>query len=188
MIQMPRRSVTRFFIPLIDVLLLLFCIFLLMPKFAAEDLEKKAESAVDLAETVAALERELQLRNQELATYEDLRPMLAELEKMREELERLKRERKLIVQRTNHQLIDVDGKTGEIYYYDAAKPKDPKLKIESEEAAHALIDRHRREAKDQEVYYYFVYPRPESGYPTLAQERRYKAWFANVAHSLKEMP
>ena len=31
MIQLPRRSVTRFFIPLIDVLILLFCIFLLMP-------------------------------------------------------------------------------------------------------------------------------------------------------------
>ena len=31
MIQMPRRSVTRFFIPLIDVLTVLFGIFLLMP-------------------------------------------------------------------------------------------------------------------------------------------------------------
>ena len=31
MIRLPRRSVTRFFIPLIDVLILLFCIFLLMP-------------------------------------------------------------------------------------------------------------------------------------------------------------
>ena len=31
MIHMPHRSVTRFFVPLIDVLLLLFCIFLLMP-------------------------------------------------------------------------------------------------------------------------------------------------------------
>ena len=31
MIQLPKRSVTRFFIPLIDVLTLLFCIFLLMP-------------------------------------------------------------------------------------------------------------------------------------------------------------
>ena len=31
MIQPPHRSVTRFFIPLIDVLTLLFCIFLLMP-------------------------------------------------------------------------------------------------------------------------------------------------------------
>ena len=33
MIQMPRRSVTRFFIPLIDVMILLFCIFLLLPVF-----------------------------------------------------------------------------------------------------------------------------------------------------------
>ena len=31
MITLPRRSVTRFFIPMIDVLTLLFCIFLLMP-------------------------------------------------------------------------------------------------------------------------------------------------------------
>ena len=31
MIQMPTRSVTRFFIPMIDVLTLLFCIYLMMP-------------------------------------------------------------------------------------------------------------------------------------------------------------
>ena len=31
MIRLPRRSVTRFFIPMIDVLTLLFCMFLLMP-------------------------------------------------------------------------------------------------------------------------------------------------------------
>ena len=31
MIRPPQRSITRFFIPLIDVLILLFCIFLLMP-------------------------------------------------------------------------------------------------------------------------------------------------------------
>ena len=35
MITPPRRSVTRFFIPLIDVLILLFCIFLLMPFVSA---------------------------------------------------------------------------------------------------------------------------------------------------------
>ena len=31
MIVLPRRSVTRFFIPMIDVLILLFCAFLLVP-------------------------------------------------------------------------------------------------------------------------------------------------------------
>ena len=33
MIHLPRRSVTRFFIPMIDVLTLLFCVFLLLPVF-----------------------------------------------------------------------------------------------------------------------------------------------------------
>jgi len=36
MIERPKRSVTRFFVPLIDVLILLFCIFLLMPFVATE--------------------------------------------------------------------------------------------------------------------------------------------------------
>ena len=31
MIEMPHRSITRFFVPMIDVLTLLFCIYLLMP-------------------------------------------------------------------------------------------------------------------------------------------------------------
>jgi hypothetical protein len=37
MIRPPRRSVTRFFIPLIDVLILLFCVFLLMPFVGTPD-------------------------------------------------------------------------------------------------------------------------------------------------------
>ena len=45
MIVMPRRSVTRFFIPLIDVLLLLFVVFLLMPIANLEELEQQRQSA-----------------------------------------------------------------------------------------------------------------------------------------------
>lgn len=50
MIQMPTRSITRFFIPMIDVLTLLFCIFLLMPmvsesKESAERLDKSKDDA-----------------------------------------------------------------------------------------------------------------------------------------------
>src|SRR5690349_9265321 len=61
MIQMPRRSVTRFFIPLIDVLTLLFCIFLLMPMVrpaegvsAAHDQERLRQ----LEEEVARLRKQ----------------------------------------------------------------------------------------------------------------------------------
>ena len=52
MIQLPQRSVTRFFIPLIDVLTLLFCIFLVMP------LAQNSDQA--LAEQLTAKEAELE--------------------------------------------------------------------------------------------------------------------------------
>src|SRR5437764_13258735 len=54
MIQLPHRSVTRFFIPLIDVLTLLFCIFLVMP------LARSPEAGESDAER---RQREDQLRN-----------------------------------------------------------------------------------------------------------------------------
>ena len=44
MIERPKRSVTRFFVPLIDVLILLFCIFLLMP-FVASSPKNRSISA-----------------------------------------------------------------------------------------------------------------------------------------------
>ncbi|MCI0639347.1 MAG: hypothetical protein L0Y72_27165 [Gemmataceae bacterium] len=187
MIQMPRRSVTRFFIPLIDVLLLLFCIFLLMPIVNEEELKSKNESAAELSDSVSSLERMLQARTQELTRLEDLRPALDELERLREEVARLKKDRKDVVQRTYFQILDVDPK-GNLYYIDPLRPDAPKLLIANEESAQTLIERHQRAAAGQEVYYYFLYPRPETGFPTLAQERQFKTWFAAVAHSLKERP
>ena len=44
MVQMPHRSVTRFFIPMIDVLILLFSIYLLMPLASKSDAESVPES------------------------------------------------------------------------------------------------------------------------------------------------
>ncbi|MFZ9824232.1 MAG: hypothetical protein ACO3E9_10525, partial [Gemmataceae bacterium] len=37
MIVLPRRSITRFFVPLIDVLVLFFCVFLFMPMVTQGD-------------------------------------------------------------------------------------------------------------------------------------------------------
>src|SRR2546421_228343 len=50
----PRRSVTRFFIPMIDVLTLLFCIFLLMPfvKSAGEEGADGGPAAAPPAEVI----------------------------------------------------------------------------------------------------------------------------------------
>ncbi len=189
MIVMPRRSVTRFFIPLIDVLLLLFVIFLLMPIVNLEEFEKKRQTASDLSESVDSLERELQRRTQEVQKLEDARATADELEKLRAELEKLRQAaQQPLHKRTAIYIIDIDGKSGEISYYDANQPQQPLVKLTDEKAVAKLIERHQRDAGSRELYYLFLYPRPETAFPKRGQERNYQAWFAKVAHSLKEAP
>ncbi len=186
MIEMPKRSVTRFFIPLIDVLLLLFVIFLLMPFSNLEELEERRQSASDLTESVDSLERELQRRSAELVKLEEARVGAEELDKLRVEVDRLRTAvRESLQQRAAFHIIDIDGKTGDILYYDQTRDGDPYLKIADEKAAHSLIDRHREEAKGKELYYFFLPARTVIGFPTSAQAERYQSWFASVAHSLK---
>jgi hypothetical protein len=185
MIAMPRRSVTRFFIPLIDVLLLLFCVFLLLPMVNEDELDKKTQSASDLTEVAAALERELERRNQEFAKFEQLRPQLTEIESLRDEVQRLRSERKDSAERIVFKVLDIDRDDGTLWYFDPVFPEKDKLKITDEKIAHKLIDEHKRAAKGQELYYYFLYPRQESGFPTRQQTQEYGNWFIHVPNSLK---
>src|SRR5215831_18982554 len=104
MIKLPRRSVTRFFIPLIDVLLLLFCIFLLMPlvkggnENAADDAEiARPDRLRQLQEEVNRLRRELR------ETPHDLR---AELEKLRQE------KIQVLQERLDIHVLEIDAATG----------------------------------------------------------------------------
>ncbi len=183
MIAMPRRSVTRFFIPLIDVLLLLFCVFLLMPIMNEEELDKKAQSTADLTETVQALEQEIDRRNQDLSKYDDVRAQLAELDRLREEVERLRKERKETAERMVLKILDIDKDDGSLYYHDPLGPEKDRLKIADAKTAHELIERHKREAKGRELYYYFLYPRGDSGFPTRQQAREYGIWFMQAPNS-----
>jgi DNA-directed RNA polymerase subunit F len=187
MIHMPHRSVTRFFIPLIDVLLLLFGIFLLMPIASETEFKDQLDEATgEQKESVAALQYELQRRTEELQRFEQLRPALAEVEKLKEEIKRLESvTHKGLQERVDVQIIDIDPKTGELSYYDPGR-SDPRVSLPDKESVRQLIARQRPAAHGRELYYYFLFPRPETGYPTLGQKRRYQSWFASVPHSLKE--
>lgn len=186
MIEMPRRSVTRFFIPLIDVLILLFGVFLLLPMAAETEHEERFEAATDQAESAEVLERELRRRTLELQKYEELRPALDKVEQMQAELDALRaRGKESLQQRVEFKVIDVDPKTGAIVYQDPAHPDRPPVSIGDEPTARGLIERHRREAPGRDLYYYFLYPRPETGYPLASQEFEYRRWFAAVPNSLK---
>src|SRR3954463_9996185 len=76
MIERPKRAVTRFFVPLIDVLILLFCIFLLMP-FVATSPRTEAEPKA-----------KAKAPEPDLPT--DVKELRSELARVRREVERLK--------------------------------------------------------------------------------------------------
>ena len=83
MIQLPKRSVTRFFIPLIDVLTLLFCIFLLMPM-----VKSASEAAAGSPEpSIAPMNAE---ERQELEQLRQEKKAWTEWNRLREELKLLK--------------------------------------------------------------------------------------------------
>ena len=172
MITLPRRSVTRFFIPLIDVLILLFCIFMLMPVV-------KRTGEGDGPETTPGFPGAKPTH----ADGESKAETAARLDRERQELERLRQEKiDTLQQRLAIQVLEIDGGTGRLYYHDPDR-----VEIASQADALALIDRHKRASGSRELYYLFLFPRqvkgrPLSGYPEEGQVRQYDRWFQGVAH------
>lgn len=163
MIQLPQRSVTRFFIPLIDVLTLLFCIFLVLPLAQkASDASADAEGAQD---PVPPAEEEVQR----------LRQSALEL---RDEIEQLKRAKGNALQkRLAVRVLEIDGETGKLSYRDPER-----IPIPNDAAARSLMDRDRQKIGQKELYYLILYPRdPASLYPSVGQRADYDRWFEGVA-------
>jgi len=169
MIHMPKRSVTRFFIPLIDVLTLLFCIFLLMPlvKATPETAEDNSPGSADgrserpIEETTKAIE--------------------ALRKKLETELEQLREAKKDVLQeRVAVRVLEIDPKTGQLVYYTPER-----VEIRNEADAHDLIRRDRRAIGEgkRELYYEILYPRePGNPFPLKEQKQLYNEWFKDVAH------
>jgi hypothetical protein len=166
-IRPPRRSVTRFFIPLIDVLILLFCIFLLMPFVStpapADDEKPEARPA-----PAAELPTDVQ----------ELQKQLAAAARERDEavrrLDRYQRERgeRLVVR-----VLEIDPETGKLYYYAPGRQE-----VASQAQAEQLIAFQKRVAGEKDVYFLILYPRKASPHPVQADLDRYRAWFKDVPH------
>ncbi len=170
MIRLPQRSVTRFFIPLIDVLTLLFCIFLLLPVVQSPgDEPDPARQARE--ERLRQLEQEV----------ESLKARGSDLSKEKQQqLDELRKQTgKALQERVALRVLEIDPQTGQLYYRDPER-----VEIASQADARALIDRDRRERAigRRELYYVILYPRdPASPYPTRGQREKYDRWFAGVA-------
>jgi hypothetical protein len=172
MIQLPRRSVTRFFIPLIDVLTLLFCIFLLMPLVKNISKASGSETAEANPERIRRLQEEIErLRNQGLALPEDFQ----------KELERLRKEsRQNLQDRLAMRVLEIDANTGGLYYLDPDR-----IDITTEAKARELIERDHEGQKDgkRELFYLILYPREQASvFPRVEQRQTFDSWFKDVAH------
>lgn len=169
MIQLPRRSVTRFFIPLIDVLTLLFCIFLLMPM--VQPAEGPADGAADRAR-LRELERQVeQLRKEGREPTPEDRRRLQQLHE--DQVKRL--EQRLLVR-----VLEIDPGSGKLYVTDPER-----IEIRDQAGARDLVERDGRGrlADGRELYYLILYPRDRrSPYPLREQREDYDRWFNDVAH------
>lgn len=167
MIQAPRRSITRFFIPMIDVLTLLFCIFLLMPfvKSAGEAGDVEGSGLPPAAEPAPG----------------DAKELAKKVERLQQDIEQLKKEKAEALQKTLIRTLEIGREDGKLYYYAGSD----RFEVRDQDDAIKLIANHRkdqRKAGAQELYYLFLYPRAASAFPTEEQITRYQRWFAEVSH------
>jgi hypothetical protein len=181
MITLPRRSVTRFFIPLIDVLILLFCIYLLMPMVEPEEGGQPGTPGIPLAsEERLELDR-LRKQSRLWQDLEKLRRQRADL--LRQLLALRKDKLETLQQRLAIRVLEISD-DGKLYGYDPTRERNRRIEITADNVAE-LLERQRREADHLEPYILILYPRPESGfpvYPLRSQREEYERWFADVAH------
>jgi hypothetical protein len=191
MIEMPRRSVTRFFIPLIDVLTLMFCIFLLMPLVKATDETLEGDGRTGRNPRIPTDPSQLKRDYDELSRLRQERRQWADIEL----LERRRNELKEQVQKLQEGLIDdlqkklairilEIGEEGKLFYYDPGREKDRRVEITAENVAD-FIAAQQRQAGGRDIFFLLMYPRPLVGdptYPLLRQREEYDRWFRGVAH------
>jgi hypothetical protein len=178
MIQLPRRSVTRFFIPLIDVLTLLFCIFLLMPLIKATG-EGQDTPGQPPQPGPTLNEGPEQKSSSEKGEFD--RAERERMRKERQELEQIRQEKIETLQRRLFiRVLEIDADTGKLFADDAGQ----RLEIRNQDEALRLIAHHRQEAGSRELYYLFLFPRRITGFPEERQIRQYENWFKGVAHGM----
>jgi hypothetical protein len=182
MIRPPHRSVTRFFIPMIDVLTLLFCMFLLLPIFRENETLGEPESTSEAKSTEAnlkELERQEKVLDELFGRQQRAKDILAELEKKKGEL----LQRNLYVR-----VIDVDPRDGTLSFFDPLDSGKPPRKIANEAAARELIAQHKKEAGERTVYYVFQWTfDPTINYdiapPVPEQRKQYRVWFREISYT-----
>jgi len=149
--------VTRFFVPLIDVLILLFCIFLLMPYVKPDE----AEGAENVPKAKSDVTDPVTLQN--------------EVDRLKRDRDRLQLERDRAIRQQVVTVLEIDPESGKLYHRGPVR-----IEIANQADAVALIERQQRLAGGREVYFLILYPRELTGFPEQRQVLGYERWFAGV--------
>jgi hypothetical protein len=159
----PRRSVTRFFIPMIDVLILLVCIFLLMPFVSKPDEAPPSAATTEPPKSVAEMEAQLAAAKRKVAELVKDRPNAAD---------------QYLVK-----VLEIDKATGRLFQFDPDS-SPPRQEVKDQADAQRLVDRQRAAAagKHKDVFLLILYPRELTGYPLQKQVDAYRRWFKDVPH------
>jgi hypothetical protein len=152
---MPHRSVTRFFVPLIDVLILLFCIFLLLPFVSKSDGTEAGEGQSEA----------------------DLK---AKLEMAEAQVKALMAERAAVADRLNVRVLEIEAETGKLFDYNREGPTPMRREVSNQAEAQLLIDRAKQKSGGRAVYFLVLNPRKLSAFPSEEQVREYRRWFRDV--------
>ena len=173
MIQLPRRSVTRFFIPLIDVLTLLFCIFLILPMIKGGTPAGDA-GGLDAATPAPPISSTIP------ESVLDDRASRDRLRREREELDELRKAKIDTLQnRLFIRVLEIDPDNGHLVYHE----DNQRVEIASEADMQRLTERQRGAAGSRVLYYLLLYPRRVTGFPERRQVQQYERWLSDVAHS-----
>ena len=168
MITQPRRAVTRFFIPLIDVLILLFAIFLLMPFVSGPPAPAVAEPPKPVEKLPADVE--------------ELQRQLREARLRIERMEAAAQTR--LTERLSVRVLHIDRKDGTLYYYDPDRQE-----IRTETDALKLVSRQKALASSaggvKDILFLILYPENPQGFPTRQQEEQIHNWFRDVPHKFE---
>jgi cell shape-determining protein MreC len=187
MIHLPRRSITRFFIPLLDVMVLLFSLFLLMPlvrQAVEEESQEQLQSVEEPPADQEILEQQLRQALRQLAQVRQRQRLEAELERLRSEVQQLKNNKKhLLQQMLVVRVLEVDPKNGQLVVYEAGMPPRRRI-LADRQAAQQFIAAQQQAAAPQEVYFVFLLPRTDSPYPEGRQLEQYLDWFREVPHGI----
>jgi hypothetical protein len=188
MIQMPRRSVTRFFIPMIDVLTLLFAMFLLMPVFEEHARLQEGDRPV----STTAFRKDMEIARLSHLLEEARQKQVPLTAREREEMERLRDENRRLLAEVKRPIqerfavfvLGIDSKSGLLFYYDPLEA-NKKVILRTAADARKLIDRQRKIAGDRDPYFLFQEPQGKSRFPIGSQRDEYEKWFKGVKHGFE---